>query len=185
MNEVINEKHTGLSTLKRAVYKECTFENCDLSKQNLNSFEFIDCAFLACNLSNNDVSSTSFKGVIFKSCKLIGIHFESVNPFLLKLSFEECNLNYSSFYQLKIPKTKFIKSSIQEVDFTEANLKESVFDECDLTVSKFENSNLEKVDFQSSFGYTLNPSKNNIKKARFSKRELAGLLSDFDIVISE
>jgi len=185
MIEIINEKIIGLSKLERAVYKDCTLENCDLSKQNFNNFEFIDCKFLACNLSNADVSGTSFKDVIFKFCKLIGVHFEFANPFLIKMEFEECNLNYSSFFKLKIPKTKFIKSSIQEVDFTEANLKESIFDYCDLSMSKFENSNLEKVDFYTSFGYTLNPLINNIKKARFSKNEIVGLLSDFNIVISE
>jgi len=46
-------------------------------------------------------------------------------------------------------------------------------------------TNLEKVDFYTSIGYSFNPSKNNRKKARFSKNEVAGLLSDFDIIISE
>ena len=185
MNKIISEKFTQTNSIERGEYVECEFKDCDLNGMNLSYYSFIECEFINCNLSNIKFEHTSLKDVLFKSCKLMGIHFELVNPFLLKLKFEESNLNYSSFFRLKIPKTKFNKSSIQEVDFTEANLKESVFNECDLTLSKFEDSNLEKVDFYTSIGYSFNPSKNNIKKARFSKNEVAGLLSDFDIIISE
>lgn len=185
MDKIIGQKFTNLNNIPRANYQECVFKDCDLSNQNLSNYQFVECIWDCCNLSNCQMENTTLKDVVFKSSKLVGVMFEMVNPFLLKLHFEASILNFASFYKLKIPKTEFISCSIREVDFTETYLKESIFDSCDLTLSKFESTNLEKVDFSSSTGIGLNPSKNNIKKARFSRNELAGLLIDFDILISE
>lgn len=185
MKTIISEKIFDIKALERAEYIECTFTNCDLSDLNLSNYSFKECEFTECNLSNIQVEHTSFKEVFFDSCKLIGIQFELCNPFLLKLGFERSLLDYSSFYQLTLTKTNFKGCSLIEVDFSQAILTQSIFDHCNLSLSKFENTNLEKVNFVTSVNYSINPSKNNIKKASFSKDELAGLLTDFDIVISQ
>ncbi len=185
MIEVIDQQFSSINILERAIYKECTFENCDLSKQNLNSFQFIDCAFIGCNLSNSDISQASFKTVSFESCKLMGIQFQQANPFLFKVVFEACNLSLSSFYSMNINKTQFIDCDLSEVDFTETELKESDFSGSTLSQTIFEKTNLSKSDFRTAENFRINPSENNIKKAKFSKENLAGLLADFDIIISQ
>lgn len=185
MKTIISEKISDVKSLERAEYIECIFTNCDLNNLNLSNYSFKECKFTTCNLSNIQVEHTSFKEVLFDSCKLIGIQFELCNPFLLKLEFEKSSLDYSSFYQLKLAKTNFNNCSLIEVDFSETQLTQSIFNHCDLSLSKFENTNLEKVNFVTSVNYSINPSKNNLKKASFSKNELAGLLNDFDIVISQ
>ena len=71
------------------------------------------------------------------------------------------------------------------MDFIEADLTAALFEESDLAYSKFERSILEKADFRSAYHFQIDPSLNKIKKAKFSTQGLSGLLSQFDIDISE
>jgi fluoroquinolone resistance protein len=114
---------------------------------------------------------------------MLGLLFENCNEFGLAISFDKCNLNHSSFFQTKIKRTAFKESQLQEVDFSQCDLAGSVFDNCDLLSAKFENSILEKVDFRTAFNYSIDPSLNKIKKARFSTLGVAGLLDKYDIEI--
>jgi hypothetical protein len=75
------------------------------------------------------------------------------------------------------------RHNLQEEDFTETVLMSSVFDNCDLGSAIFENTNLEKSDFKTAFNFNINPEKNRLKGAKFSKENLYGLLSDYKIII--
>jgi hypothetical protein len=44
-------------------------------------------------------------------------------------------------------------------------------------------ANLEKTDFRSSFNYSIDPEVNRIKKAKFDRAGLAGLLDKYDLEI--
>jgi fluoroquinolone resistance protein len=69
------------------------------------------------------------------------------------------------------------------VDFSDCDLTSVIFDNCDLSGTVFKNTLLEKADFRSSFGYSIDPQINRIKKAKFSSSGLAGLLEKYDIDI--
>jgi uncharacterized protein YjbI with pentapeptide repeats len=99
------------------------------------------------------------------------------------LGFEECHLNLSSFYKLKLRNTRFINCSLQEADFTETDLTAAKFENCDLQRTMFANTNLEKADFRTAFNYSIDPELNRIKKARFSMPGVLGLLSKYNIDI--
>jgi uncharacterized protein YjbI with pentapeptide repeats len=114
---------------------------------------------------------------------MIGVKFNECDSFLLQFYFKECQLNFSSFYQLKVSNTQFVDCNLQEVDFTETVLINSVLDNCDLGSAIFENTNLEKSDFKTAFNFNINPEKNRLKGAKFSKENLYGLLSDYKIII--
>ena len=77
----------------------------------------------------------------------------------------------------------FTNCDLQETDFAMAELVQAVFDHCNLSGAVFDATNLEKADLRTSFQFTINPSTNKIKKARFSKDSLEGLLSHLDIII--
>lgn len=113
----------------------------------------------------------------------MGIQFQECNSFLLSFRFENCILKLSVFYKLKLKKTGFINCNLQEADFTEADLTSAVFDNCDLHRTLFFGTNLEKADFRSSYNYSLDPERNRIKKARFSRLGIAGLLDKYNIEI--
>ena len=166
-----------------ADYENCVFNNCDLANADLSQRVFLDCQFNSCNLSTANLTKTGLKNVRFKDCKLLGLHFETCDQFLFEVDFNNCFLNFSSFYKLKLKKTSFQNSSLSEVDFTEADLTNSLFDNCDLTGTRFENTILEKADLRTSRNYLIDPELNKINKAKFSIHGIAGLLAKYDIEI--
>lgn len=164
-------------------YESCNFLNCNFSGVDLSETVFIDCDFHHCDLSNTKLIKTAFREVRFHSCKMVGLHFGDCNDFLLSMNFTDCQLDLSSFYKLKIPNTKFINSDLKEVDFVESDLSGAEFSNCNLQRALFENTNLEKADFRTSFNYIINPLNNKLKKTRFSKESIEGLLNSFDIIV--
>ena len=114
---------------------------------------------------------------------MLGLRFENCNAFGLSFSFDNCQLNHSSFYKTKIKRTVFKNSQLHEVDFTACDLTNTLFDNCDLKGAIFENTNIEKADFRTSCNYSLDPEINRIKKAKFSISGVSGLLDKYDIEI--
>ena len=114
---------------------------------------------------------------------MLGLRFDTCNEFGLSFSFDNCQLNHSTFYKTKIKKTVFKNSQLQETDFGETDLTNAVFDNCNLSQAIFENTILEKTDFRTSYNYSIDPEINRIKKAMFSIAGLSGLLNKYDIDI--
>lgn len=169
--------------LPQAEYDNCTFINCNFSEAYLSAISFLECEFTNCNLSGVKVKDASFNTVRFIDCKLLGIAFYECNPFLLAYHFENCNLNHSLFNGMNLTNSVFINSKIQDADFTETNLSKTIFKGSDLTSSIFENTILKDADFSLAKNYNINPSKNNLTRAKFSKAQIEGLLRDFKIQI--
>ncbi len=116
---------------------------------------------------------------------MLGLRFDTCNEFGLSFSFDNCQLNHSSFYKTKIKKTIFKKSQLQETDFAESDLTSAVFDNCNLMQTIFDSTILEKADFRTSYNYSIDPETNRIKKAKFSILGVSGLLNKYDIVIEK
>lgn len=170
--------------LVKGQYEVCTFINCEFSNSDLSNVSFTECEFHACNLSMANLQNATFNDAKFRDCKMLGLNFEQCSSYLFTVIFENCQLNFSSFYKRAMKKTSFTKCLLQEVDFIECDLTGSVFDECDLTGAKFEQTILEKCDLRSAVGYTIDPAINKVKKAQFSLAGLPGLLTKFDIHIT-
>ena len=166
-------------------FDDCSFVNCNFSKSDLRGVEFLDCRFTGCNLSLALVDDTGIKNIEFKDCKLMGIDFSKCNDFLFSASFENCQLDYCSFYKKKMKKVNFSKSSLKHVDFTETDLSLAVLNECDLADAIFVQTILEKTDFRTARNYAFDPEVNKVKKARFSMPEVVGLLSKYNIDIEQ
>lgn len=164
-------------------YVNCTFINCNFANVNLSHFIFDRCRFDTCNLSSVPINQTALREISFVSCKMLGVHFDSCNPFLFAVNFDNCMLNLSSFYKVKLKGIKFKNSSLHEVDFSEADLSNSTFENCDLLQAVFDSSILEKADFRTAINFSINPERNKIKKARFSVQGLPGLLQHLDIYV--
>ena len=169
--------------LEKGEYEECTFSVCDFSNTDLSEIHFSDCTFSHCNLSMVKLYSTAFMDVRFLECKMLGLRLDTCRTFGLAFRFENCTLNYSSFYGLHLKKTVFNNCSMQETDFTESDLSNAVFDRCDLSRATFEKTILVKADFRTAVHFSINPASNRIKKAKFSAGNLSGLLDPFDIEI--
>ena len=164
-------------------FEDCVFLNCDFSNSNFSNNTFTDCEFIDCNLAITKLSGTSLKGVQFKDCKVLGIQFEECNDFLFAVAFQDCVLDYSSFANKKMPKTKFNSCSMKEVSFIGTNLTNSIFENCNLDNAIFSDTQLAGVDFLSAFNYKIDPEFNPMKKAKFSMQGIIGLLDKYDIKI--
>ena len=169
--------------IKKGEYDNCTFTNCNFEAIHASNIQFVECEFIECNFSNSIVKDTAFKDVQFYNCKMMGVKFNECDPFLLQMTFKDCQLNFSSFYQLKIQKTQFVNCNLQEADFTETNLTSSLFDNCDLKNTIFDRTNLEKGNFITSVNFSIDPEINKLKGAKFSKDNVMGLLQKYGILV--
>ena len=164
-------------------YENCTFINCVFYNSDLSDISFNGCEFDSCDFSLAKTKNTVLDNVKFVNCKLLGLHFDECSDFVLSVDFENCLLEFSTFYRRKLKKTRFKNCKLREADFTEADLSNSTFDNCDLQRTVFSKTNLEKADFYSSFSYSIDPENNRIKKAKFSRSGILGLLDKYDIQI--
>lgn len=178
---------TGINYLGQKLvqteFNTCTFQNCDFSNADLSNSDFVNCRFDNCNFTLAKMTGLGLKNVHFAGCKLVGITFDTCSDFLFSVEFQKCVLDYASFFEKKMKKTKFEDCSLKEVDFSAADLSMAVFLNCDLSQAVFQQTNLEKADFRTAFNYSLNPEANKIKKAKFSLSGIVGLLGKYDIII--
>lgn len=164
-------------------YENCTFNFCNFSELDLSGTIFTECNFIGCNLSLAKIYGSAFREVFFKDCKLLGLIFENCDQKGFVANFNSCILDNSSFYGMKLKKTKFENSALVEVDFSECELSYSVFSNSDLKGAKFENCKLEGADFRSALNYIINPQTNFIRNARFSLPNALSLLDFFGITV--
>jgi len=178
-------KNYNVTPFTKADYDNCSFINCNFLGIDISNNQFIECHFIDCNFSLSKIKNTGLKNVHFEKCKMVGLNFSECDPFLLELKFTRCQLNLASFYKLKLKNTSFVNCQLNETDFVETDLTNALFDTCDFKLAVFDNTLLTKSDFSSSYHYSIDPEKNNIKKATFSKDGVAGLLEKYQLIITE
>ena len=76
---------------------------------------------------------------------------------------------------------QFQACKLQYTDFTAANCEGVKFATCDLLQAVFERTNLNKADFRTAEQWTIDPAVNQVKGARFHKKELKGLLQQWGL----
>jgi len=164
-------------------FEDCVFRNCDFSNSDFSNNTFMDCEFINCNLSMTNLAGTSLKTVHFSNCKLMGIQFTKCTDFMFTVSFNDCILDYASFSNKKMPKTRFSSCSMKEVSFIGSDLSGSIFDNCNLENSIFNETQLKEVNFLTAYNYKIDPEYNPMRKAKFSMEGIPGLLDKYDIKI--
>lgn len=178
--EFENIDYTEKSLRDREFYK-CKFIGCNFTQSDLRGNSFEECAFEECNFSMTEVAGAGFRDITFTGCKILGIDFSQCNRFMFTFHFDNCIMDYCTFFGTKLDKTLFNKCSLKEVDFNEANLASSIFTECDLTGALFSNTNLEKADFRTAVNFAIDPEFNKVKKAKFTSFQLEGLLYKYGL----
>ena len=177
-----NIQYSGKTIRDREFYK-CRFVACNFTESDLRSNNFEACIFEDCNFSMTDVAGVGFRDISFIGCKILGIDFTQCNRFMFSFRFENCILDYCTFFGPKLDKTIFKKCSLREVDFTEANLTSSLFTDSDLTGALFSNTNLEKTDFRGAANFSIDPEFNKMKNVKFTSFQLEGLLYKYQLDI--
>lgn len=173
-----------LSNFTGFAFDDCTFEKCDFLGGCWNNATFTNCQFKLCNLSNLSVSNCKFDAVSFEECKLVGLHFSTCKKLLFSISLNRAQLLLCNFSEMNLLHMSFGASELKECDFFHAKLVGADFSNCNLAGSMFENSNLKSADFRQASNYEIDPSRNQIAKARFSMPEVLSLLAPLGIEIS-
>lgn len=161
----------------------CTFVECNFQGISLADIRFLECKFIECDLSLTNLNNTVISDSVFELCKMLGLQFHNCIQLGFTPTFKNCVMDNCSFFKVKMKRATFSDNRLREVDFSEAELSESTFHNCDLTGATFDGTNLGKADFSTSFGYTIDPESNFIRKAHFSLTGLPGLLKKWDIKI--
>ncbi|MDP4636725.1 MAG: pentapeptide repeat-containing protein [Crocinitomicaceae bacterium] len=180
--EFKNENFT-IDFLTNGEYDNCHFLNCNFASGDLSEIVFVDCSFENCDLSNAKLRNTSFQNAEFEECKLLGLRFEESNPFLFAIKCNTSVLNFSSFYKMSLKNTALSNCQLQDVDFTEADCSLCSFEGSDCLAANFFQTNLQGADFRSAINFSIDPTQNRVKKAKFSRNNLHGLLHSFSLVI--
>ena len=163
-------------------YLGCTFEACDFSEMTFRNVQFEECVFMRCNLSMTKLYC-QLNDVQFVECKIVGTDFSGVGKFSTSFKFLKSNLSYASFIETKLIESCFEECSVIECDFTSADLSRSVFDRCDLSRTIFAETNLERANFETAYGFVINPNINRTNQMVISESELRGLVAHLNIVI--
>ena len=180
------ENFTGLElsdeVIKSVTYDECTFDSCNCIGTGFINCDFISCTFTDCTLSAVSPVGCRFDGVTFTDCKTIGIDWTKTRQFR-EVVFVNCQLNYSSFKLMKIPRIKMTGCEVKDADFSEAVLTKGDFRNTDFEMSRFMKTDLSGADFKDARNYAIDPRSNTLKKTRFSYPEVVSLLNSLDIII--
>lgn len=166
---------------EREDYESCEFLNCTFT--DVSNLNFVNCLFRNCNLSNMKANNTKLQEIEFADCKLLGINFSRARDFAFEISCKNCNLDYVSFDSKKMNKSSFENCKMHGINFTRADLSKATFIDCDFFESVFNNTNLSGVDFTKAKQFSIDPSMNNVKKAKFLIHDLPCLLEKFDLII--
>jgi fluoroquinolone resistance protein len=169
-------------TIREQTFDECRFENCRFSKTTFVQCQFRDCMFRSCDLTAAKLPGSVFLRVAFASSKVAGIMWPETREDLFRVEFKACVLSFSSFSGMDLSNSAVEDCTAIDVDFQEANLSHVSFAGTNLQDSKFLRSNLAFADFSNATRYSLDPSKNTLRKTMFAWPEAISLLGCFDIV---
>jgi fluoroquinolone resistance protein len=175
MSPISNQNFEG-QVLSGLQWQEHILDDCD----------FIDTIIEGSNLSLAKFKNCRLVNVQFRNCKVIGVKFSENNARIPpSLSFEDCVLNGSSFAGVSFYKSKVYQCEARDTDFFRADMRE-----CDCRYTDFHHAilseaNLQKADFRFAQNYSLNVLENptRLKKAKFSRDSLEGLLNDLNIIV--
>jgi fluoroquinolone resistance protein len=170
-------------------FQDCVFIRCVFTETVFQKCRFVNCVFQQCDLSLMGMEESSFSSVRFEDSKVIGINWAQADWTLYRrresLEFYRCAISHSTFIGLRLPGIQIQECVAADVDFREADLSGANFAGTDLVKSMFGQTNLSKADLSRARNYALDPSKNNLKQAKFSLPEAMALLYALDIILTE
>lgn len=163
-------------------FEECEFTACTFIDCKFEKSKFLNCTFTDCILSAVGFLNSRLNEIHFSRCKVIGIDWAKVQE-VRDLDFKECQINYSSFKLLKLPRIKIVKCEAREVEFNETDLSHADFKYTDFEGSRFFKTNLAYADFKGAVNYYIDSQNNTFKQTRFSLPEAICLLKSMDIIL--
>jgi fluoroquinolone resistance protein len=191
--EVEGRSFSGLDLHGQEIgFKEfysCVFRKCSFLETTLRNCRFVDCEFRECNLSLCRVMDCSFSNTRFQDSQVIGVDWTEASwpkrGFLRTVDFRSCALNHSTFIGLSLRGIELTGCVARDVDFTEADLSRADLTHTDFSQSRFLHTDLTEADLTGATNYSIAPTRNVLKKTRFSLPEAVSLLYGLDIILTD
>jgi fluoroquinolone resistance protein len=191
--EVEGRSFSGLDLHGQEIgFKEfysCVFRKCSFLETTLRNCRFVDCEFRECNLSLCRVMDCSFSNTRFQDSQVIGVDWTEASwpkrGFLRTVDFRSCALNHSTFIGLSLRGIELTGCVARDVDFTEADLSRADLTHTDFSQSRFLHTDLTEADLTGATNYAIAPTRNVLKKTRFSLPEAVSLLYGLDIILTD
>jgi fluoroquinolone resistance protein len=167
------------------VFEACTFTRCCFSDAVFDHCRFIDCTFRACDLSNLKPLASRFQNVAFEECKAIGIDWTRADwprfATPASLAFRKSIVSYCTFFGLELHELVLQECKVFSADFRQGDFTRSDFTYSDFADSTFGSTKLGHVDFSEAVNYVIDIRDNQLRGARFTRTEVAGLLHGLGI----
>ena len=173
--------------IENKLFEGCRFINVNFSESQFIRCKFVDCEFNNCNLSTVQFNASSFNDITFFESKVMGVNWTMLNWRYVRLSspfqFYNSIISHSSFYNLELQELVIEACIAHDVDFRGADLRRANLKLTDFEKSQFVHTKLYAADFTEAYNYSIDPTQNDIRKAKFSLPDAIHLLDGFDIQI--
>lgn len=97
------------------------------------------------------------------------------------VSFKQCELSHSSFFELQLKALIMTNCFAKDVDFRHANLAQSNFSDTDFRDSLFHQTNLSKANFVGATQFNIDVTNNDVSNAKFERFAALTLLNGLGI----
>lgn len=190
-NEFYEQNFSSLSypstLIENKLFEGCRFIRANFSESQFIRCKFVDCEFDNCNLTAVQFTSSLFNNSTFFESKVTGVNWAMLHGPNIRLSspfhFYNSIISHSSFYGLELQELVIEACIAHDVDFREADLRRANFKLTDFENSQFVHTKLYQTDFTEAHNYSIDPTLNDIRKAKFSLPDAIHLLDGFDIQI--
>ena len=173
-------------TLEGKEFENCTFVSCDLAEARLSRCRFLGCELRSSELSLLKPAGSAFRDVRFVDCRLLGVDWTEVDAALgLRLAFERCVLDSSSFMALHLEELRMVDCTARELGFEGAVLTGATFSSTNLEGSRFHGTDLRGADLSDATGVAFDPSANRLGRTRLSLEGGLAVLGVAGIVIPQ
>ena len=148
-------------------FHRCTFRRVILQDSRLGGVRLAECTFEDCDLANIRPQGARMQEVHFVGCKIVGTEWTQLSPFP-QMEFQDCHLNYCTFFALDLTATPFLQCQAAQSSFVRVDLTETDFSGTDLAGARFEDCQLRKADFSQAAAVFIDSRCNRVKDAIIS-----------------
>lgn len=123
---------------------ECKFTKITFTK-HIRRAMFTDVIFENCDFSNIDMRECVFHRVIFRKCRLTGTDF--TRGTFEDVLVEKTQAQYACFSSSKIKNSGFIDDVLSDTGFSMCKIDNTATEECDFSRAEFYDTKLKNLDF--------------------------------------
>ena len=130
------EKVTFSNHIRRAMFTDVIFENCDFSNIDMRECVFHRVIFNKCRLTGTDLTQGTIDSVLIKNSLAQYANFSSskikdsefVEDIFIDGGFSMCKLNHVEISRCDFSRAEFNDTKLNELDFSTSNISEVIFD---------------------------------------------------------